>query len=239
MEKLGIISGMGSQAGAWLFQRIIDLSSATTDQEYPEIIIHNNSGIPDRTEAILGRGSSPVAEILKSVKLLNDCGVDRIVMACMTAYFFHKDVAIYSNATFIHPLDILKEELADNYLYKKNVKTIGLIGSSGLLISRLFDDFFEPLGYKVISINPQEQEQYFNYPVYQCAKLGIVSNHIKNRFSYQVKVLLDRGADVVVGACSEVPLLLDKEACGGGAIDLFELLAKSITDNYHKLRYAT
>jgi len=58
-KKLGIIGGMGSHAGVWLFNRITELSYAQKDQEYLDILVHNNSAIPDRTRAIVYKEASP------------------------------------------------------------------------------------------------------------------------------------------------------------------------------------
>ena len=79
MKKLGIIGGMGSVAASYIFNRIIELAPAQTDQEYIEIFIHNNTAIPDRTQGILLDGESPLPELKRSISLLNDMNVDYII----------------------------------------------------------------------------------------------------------------------------------------------------------------
>ena len=81
-RKLGIIGGMSSRAGALLFKKIIDASPALTDQEFIEIILHNNSAVPDRTRAIVRGEESPANGILRSIKLFNKNQVDLVVRAC-------------------------------------------------------------------------------------------------------------------------------------------------------------
>ncbi|CAN5349518.1 aspartate racemase [soil metagenome] len=237
-KKLGIIGGMGSQAGVWLLQRVTELTEAANDQDYLEILLHSNSQIPDRTSAILYNGFSPVGELTRSVKLLNDCGVDTIVMACMTAYYFYDEIVKTSRAEIIHPLNVVRDNLTSNLNFA-NKKVIGLIGSSGLVKSRIFHDFLEPLGYEVVALNDQEQQKYFTNPIYRSAKLGLCDESVQDTFMYQFDILKSLGAEIIVGACSEVPLMIKNFKVPGDFINLFEVLAQHVVDQCYYREYAT
>src|SRR6266702_6173274 len=95
-KKIGIVGGMGSRAGVFLLKRIIDHSPAETDQEFPEIIFHNNSMIPDRTRAIIYNKRSPFSDILRSVDLFNQNNVELIAMGCITAHYYYDEIAAYT-----------------------------------------------------------------------------------------------------------------------------------------------
>lgn len=41
-KKLGIIGGMGTRAGMSFMNKVVDYSPAARDQEFIEIILHNN-----------------------------------------------------------------------------------------------------------------------------------------------------------------------------------------------------
>lgn len=225
-RKLGIIGGMGSQAGAWLLQRIITLSPAGSDQEHLEILLHNNSVIPDRTRAIVDGETSPVAEIQRSVRLLNDGGVDVIILACMTSYYFYEDILKCSMAKIIHPVPIILNELARNGSLTK----VGLIGSPGLLRSRLFQDILEPNGIEVLTLSDEAQQKYFIQPVYHMMKAGKPSEEMKELFLVHISLLKSQGAEVIIGACSEIPLIIERNSLSIPFIDVFELLANKTVD---------
>ena len=236
-KKLGIVSGMGSQAGAWLFQRIIDHTYAMCDQDYPEIFIHNNSQIPDRTTAIVFNGESPVKELKRSVNILENSGADLIVMACMTAYHFYDEIAKNSDVEIVNPVSVVIDELLNNVIYRQK-KYIGLIGSSGLIKSNLYQKKLAMFGYKVIVLDSDEQDEYFMKPIYQSAKLGVVNDEIKQKFSYQLELLRLKGAEVILGACSEVPILINEDQGTAEFISVFELLAKNLAEQCYPHSYA-
>ena len=83
---IGIVGGMGPEATADLFMKIIKATPAEKDQDHLRVIIDNNTNIPDRTKAILGQGVSPVTEIKSTVSKLMHAGADILVMPCNTAH---------------------------------------------------------------------------------------------------------------------------------------------------------
>jgi aspartate racemase len=226
-KKLGIIGGMGSPAAVSLLNRITMLSNAENDQDYIEVILHNNTKIPDRTAAILSNSLSPVNELSRSVNLLNSSGVDLIVLACMTAYHFYPQLTGISSCEILHPVSVIMEELSSNRKYAGK-KKIGLLGSSGLLKSRLIQDYLEPLGYTIITLDEDEQQRYFMNPIYKAVKLNQTGESVRSDFMYQFELLASRGAEVILGACSEIPLLISEDAVIPGYLDVFELLAKKV-----------
>ncbi|HEY0611745.1 MAG TPA: amino acid racemase [Chitinophaga sp.] len=236
-KKLGIIGGMGSHAGVWLFNRITELSYAEKDQEYLDIIVHSNSDIPDRTRAIVYKETSPLPELQRSIRLFNSSNVEVAVLACMTAHYYCEQLERQFNGKILSAVELVLEELTGNPAYSGK-KKIGLIGSTGLLKSRIYHNYLEPLGYEVITLNDTEQEEYFMRPIYMEGgiKSGVLTEEVKQLFCCQVPILAEKGAEVVVGACSEVPLVIR-----GGLmipfIDAFELLAQKTVDYCYNQSY--
>ena len=60
---IGVLGGMGPEATADCFEKLIRNTPAACDQEHLEIIVVNNPKVPDRTRAILENGTSPVATL--------------------------------------------------------------------------------------------------------------------------------------------------------------------------------
>lgn len=225
-KKLGIIGGMGSQAAAWIFDRIVALSPAQTDQEYLEILLHNNSAITDRTAHIIEKEPSPLPELIRSARLMNLAGVEVVVQACMTSYYYAPWVQKHLKATLMHPVQLVARQLQSNPEFQ-GLTTIGLIGSTGLLKSNLYQDGLGKLGFKVVHLPATEQQRYFMDPIYQPGgiKAGNFTGEVKQQFLQQFELLQKQGAQVVLGACSEVPLVVTENP-GMPFIDVFELLCK-------------
>ena len=84
-KSIGILGGMGPMATVALFQKIVALTKADSDNDHIRIYIDNNPQIPDRTTAIL-KGKDPVPQMLDALRHLEACGADCIVMPCNTAH---------------------------------------------------------------------------------------------------------------------------------------------------------
>ena len=80
MKTIGIIGGMGPMATVDLMKKVILATDAREDQDHIPILVDNNTDIPDRTAAILGKGESPLPELMKSANRLTDAGADFLIM---------------------------------------------------------------------------------------------------------------------------------------------------------------
>ena len=61
---------MGPEAGAYFFERIVRETAAGRDQDHPPVIVYSLPQVPDRTEAILRGGPSPVPALLRGLRAL-------------------------------------------------------------------------------------------------------------------------------------------------------------------------
>src|SRR5579872_1093317 len=152
-RKLGIIGGMGARAGVTFLQKIIDLSPVYADQEFVEIIYHNNSHIPDRTQAILYKGVSPHKELLRSVRFLDRNKVDVMVMACMTSYYYFDELSKHTNAYFPDPIALLTRHLKIGFPL---LKRVGLLASTGAIRSGIFHRRLQQQDLLVVNLDETE-----------------------------------------------------------------------------------
>ena len=209
-KKLGIIGGMGSRAGAVFFQKVIDYSPAIADQDFLEIILHNNSLIPDRTKAIVYNEVSPVPELIRSVKILEQNKVDAIFLSCITSHFFYELFSIHTKAIFIHPVKVAVEHVLKEY---KQVKNVGLLATTGTIQSMLFHKEFSKHGIQVITLEPKDQEECFMKSIYM--ENGLKSSHIskdaKSLLLDCVYKMKELDVDLILGGCSELSIICDND----------------------------
>ena len=229
-RRLGIVGGMGSLAGVWLLKRVLDFSGAQCDQEYPEILLHSNSNIPDRTKAILGHGETPLDELQRSIGFFNECGIEVAALACMTAYYYYPALSRVFNGVLINPIDITLRAIKQQFTTTVP-KKIGLIGTTGLIRSGIFQQQFGVHGLEIITLDEQSQNKYFMDPIYRTngIKAGCINRETSDFFWKQEDLLLAMGAEALIGACSEIPLIADRDfKCP--FYNVFELLAKDLSD---------
>ena len=115
---IGILGGMGTQAGLDFCNKLAILNRGKIDQEYPLFILYNKSNIPGRPESIgvqtrnLSNKSSNNASkkkynlVLKSLlqgcKLLEKNKCRFIVIPCNTAHYWYDDLKKKINIPIIN-----------------------------------------------------------------------------------------------------------------------------------------
>ena len=99
---VGILGGMGPDATVTMFQNILRATPARSDQEHLRILIYNNPKIPDRTAAICANGADPLPALIQSAKLLEQAGVDLIIIPCVTAHYFYDGLQTAIKTPILH-----------------------------------------------------------------------------------------------------------------------------------------
>jgi aspartate racemase len=224
-KKLGIIGGMGSRAGYYFLKKVIEYCPAATDQDFIEIIHHNNSRIPDRTRCIVYDEASPTPEIARSLQMFNENEVDVIALACNTSYFFYPEFSRYTDAIILHPVEILRKYIQTNY---PEVQKVGLLATTGTINTGLFHQELLSNGFEVVVPDPYDQEEAFMKSVYM--KNGLKSSPVCQEavdlMKSLVPKLLSKGAEVIIGGCSEVPIVLNAFNVPVPFLDPMDLLAR-------------
>ncbi|MFB6456937.1 aspartate/glutamate racemase family protein [Chitinophaga sp. Hz27] len=226
MKLLGVISGMGTRAGLFFINKLIDGLDVKKDQDFPEFFLHNNSRVPDRTRAILYDEASPLEELKRSIATMNRCNVEVIVSTCVTAYHFIEQIKHESNALILNPVELVRNKIeADHGSNQK----IGLLCTSGTLHSKMFHRAFAGTGHELITMDPDQQEDIFMRAVYM--DNGLKSVNISEE-AYQlldkaVQELIARGAEIIIGGCSEVQIGLRQGQVNAHYIDTMDVLAEA------------
>jgi len=228
-KRLGIIGGMGPVATSYFFSRLVQLTSAKTDQEYIETFIHNNSQVPDRTEGILHGKESPLPQLKRSVALLNDVGVDYIVFACITAHYFIPELQKSSKAKIIDGIVETARYIKDRL---DHVKKVGILASTGTLKVGIFQNKLGYMGIESILLNDKDQQMYFMDPVYQDwgIKAGNTTGQPMEMMLKGADILLEQGSEAIIAGCTEVPLVVRQRDLPVPLIDTIEIIVKAAID---------
>lgn len=125
-KTIGIIGGMGPEATADIFTKIINLTPAEQDSDHIHILIDNNPQIPSRVQAILHNGESPIPELIRMAKSLEKSGADFLIIPCNTASYYINDIR---KSVTIPVISIVEE--TSKYIFKNFTQhnVIGLLGT--------------------------------------------------------------------------------------------------------------
>lgn len=229
MKKLGIIGGLGPMATAYFLQLLTQMSDTAVDQEHMEIHMISRPSIPDRTKFILGLSDeSPAIGMSEVGKQLKISGAELLAMPCVTGHYFYKEIV---NNVGIPMINMI-EETAE-YLQNKKIVKIGILATDGTIRSNLFQCAIENRGIKVIIPDEIEQQKIMDI-IYKDIKAGRPAN-IKN-FEQVSEGLWQKGAEVILLACTELSLLKRDYQIGKGYLDTMEVLAAKAVRICSKLK---
>ena len=215
---IGILGGMGTQAGLDFCNKLAILYRGKIDQEYPLFVLFNKSNIPGRPESIgvqtkslsnkttNKKSKKKYSLVLKS--LLNGCNVLKkskckfIVIPCNTAHYWYDDLQKKINLPIINmPKEVF------NYT-KKNCKKnsyIGLLATEGTLKTGIYNKFFDKR-YNLIYPNILNQKNSVNKTIklVKMGKVRMASKTIQPAINYLIK----KKCKKIILGCTELPIAI-------------------------------
>ncbi len=206
LKTIGVLGGMGPEAGAFLVERIVRACAAGRDQDHPPVILYSLPQVPDRTEAILHGGPDPVPALRRGLEVLARAGADFAVIACVSAHYFLPRLAPRSP---LPVLDLVEASVAAALAIEPRPAAVGLLATSGTVRSGLVAGRFEAAGFRVIVPAPREQARLMTAIYGQKGiKAGITQGPARETVLEVARALVRRGAGAILAGCTEVPLVL-------------------------------
>jgi aspartate racemase len=203
---IGVLGGMGPEATADLFLKIIRRTRAGRDCDHLRVIIDSNPAIPDRTRAIQGTGPSPVPELVRSARALERAGADFIVIPCVTAHYFHGALAPRTTLPVLH----IVEETAHWIRRNLTARAVGVLASTGTIETGLFQRALAKQNIESIVPLPDEQSRLVMEAIYgrRGIKAAGASAYAARLVARAAERLVGRGARAILAGCTELPLVL-------------------------------
>jgi aspartate racemase len=224
-KTIGIIGGMGSEATAELFHRIIKATPAESDQDHFRIIIDNNPDIPDRTKAILHEGPTPLPEMLKSGELLKMAKVDFILIPCNTAHYFYEQLIESLDVPILHMIKIAAETVAEKF---NQTKSVGLIATDGTIKSGIYQKEFKYHDIEIIQPRDDTQRKVMK-AIYDYIKKGELEKG--GKIIQGICGELEKmGAETIICGCTEISLVLKDGDLNLPVIDPLQVLAEKAVE---------
>lgn len=221
-KTIGILGGMGPEATADLFYRIIRATPVERDQDHVRTIIYSNSKVPDRTLAILGEGPSPAPEMVKAAKGLERAGADFIVIPCNTAHYFIDELRERVGIPVLHMIELTAKKTENEF---PNVEQAGLIATVGTVRSRIYHRCFADSGINILAPSDDLQQEVME-AVYKHIKRGDLERGREIVLSV-ADDLVKGGAGMIICGCTEVSLVLKDGELAVPVVDPLQILAET------------
>ena len=215
---IGILGGMGTQAGLDFCNKLAMLNRGKSDQEYPLFMLYNKSNIPGRPESIgvqtkslstiprSSKNTKKYNNVLKSLldgcKSLEKSGCKFIVIPCNTAHYWYEDLKKKIKIPIINmPKEVFIETKKS---CKKNSK-IGLLATGGTLKTEIYDKIFKK-DYVLIKPLSNLQTSSVNKTI-KHVKMGNIKLAEK-AIKPAIKYLIKQKCKKIILGCTEIPIAI-------------------------------
>jgi len=215
---IGILGGMGTQAGLDFCNKLAMLNRGKSDQEYPLFMLYNKSNIPGRPESIgvqtkslstiprSSKNTKKYNNVLKSLldgcKSLEKSGCKFIVIPCNTAHYWYEDLKKKIKIPIINmPKEVF---IQTKKSCKKNSK-IGLLATEGTLKTEIYDKIFKK-DYVLIKPLSNLQTSSVNKTI-KHVKMGNIKLAEK-AIKPAIKYLIKQKCKKIILGCTEIPIAI-------------------------------
>ena len=215
---IGILGGMGTQAGLDFCNKLAILNRGKIDQEYPLFLLYNKANIPGRPESIgvhtrnlsnrfvnnqsKKKYNLVLKSLLKGCQLLKKSKCKFIVVPCNTAHYWYDDLKKKTKLPIINmPKEVFNHTLKR---CKKN-SSIGLLATEGTLRTGVYNKFYDK-EYKLIFPNSLLQKKSVNKAI-KLVKMGKVKNASK-AIKPAIDFLVKKKCKKIILGCTELPIAI-------------------------------
>ena len=219
---LGVLGGMGPLATADFYRKLVERTPARADQGHLPVLIWADPHVPDRSAALLGEGPSPVPALVEGARWLQRAGAACVAIPCNTAHAYADQV---TRATGMEVLDMIEAALRQAAGTGDGVRRVGVLATRGTRAAGLYERAGSRLGLDVVQV-PDEVQHACVDPAIRAVKSGAATAGPEHWIASAAGVLKDQGAQVVIAACTEIPLVVRAAARLLPVVDSADALAR-------------
>lgn len=200
----GILGGMGPEATVDFITKVISQTPAASDQQHIRMLVDHNPKVPNRHAAIAGDGLDVATALAAMARGLENCGANFLLMVCNTAHAFQEDIKKSVGIPFVSIVDEVVSELESRW---PRLNRVGVMAADGCLAAELYQKALTQAGKEVVIWSSAELDQFMSL-LYR-VKAGEPLLDIKPKMIQLATNLYERGADILIAGCTEIPLVLD------------------------------
>ncbi len=204
--KIGIVGGVGPAATVDFIDKVVARTAASRDQDHVKMVVEHNPQIPDRTENLFGGGADPTIPLYSACKKLETQGADMIAIPCNTAHAFVQRIQTFLGIPIVNMLFETVEAIKRRH---PQCRAVGLLATSGTVGSRVYNDIIEAASLRTVVPDAECQDLVMR-AIYgeQGVKAGFTDGQCRDDLLKALENVVEKGADVVILGCTELPLIL-------------------------------
>ena len=167
--------------------------------------------------------------------MLEQAKADFIIIPCNTAHFFYDELKERLKIPIVH---MIKEVARKIHKEFPTVRKAGLLSTQGTIKAGLYQKELKAFGIEVIKPDERVQdmvtEAIFGTEGIKC---GCLEGKSRKLIYNAINNLINNGAELIIGGCTEIPLVVDLKTVALPFINSNQVLAESAV-NIAKGNYA-
>lgn len=214
----GVLGGMGPMATVDFMAKVIALTPASRDQDHVPLLVYQMPQIPDRSTAILRGTDEPFKPMLLGVRRLAQGGAQFVVVPCNTAHHWHERLARAQPVPILHIAEAVRLELE-----RRTPRPVrpAILATRGTLLSGIYNG---RLGAAEPVIPDEPAQRQVDLAIHSVKAGDQATAAMAAREAGRRALLL--GADVLILACTELPVALAGDPLLAFCVDSSLALAK-------------
>ena len=198
---IGILGGMGTQAGLDFCTKLAKLNRGKADQKYPLFVLYNKSNIPDRKQN-LKKYNKVLKSLIEGCRFLQKSKCKFISIPCNTAHYWYKDLKKNIKIPILNMPEIVYLNAKNNL--KRNSK-IGLLATEATIKTGVYSHYFKKK-FLLISPNTSLQQRSVNKSI-KLVKMG-KTKEAQTAIKPAVNYLIKKKCKKIILGCTELPIAI-------------------------------
>ena len=196
---IGILGGMGTQAGLDFCSKLAKINRGKADQSYPLFVLYNKSNIPDRKQNIK-KYQKIKKSLIEGCRFLQKSKCKFISIPCNTAHFWYKDLKKELKIPILNMPELVFKSASKSC--NRNTK-IGLLATETTIKTNIYSNFFKRKFNLIIPpkiIQTKNVNKSIKYV--KMGKTKKAEKTIKPAINY----LLNQNCKKIILGCTEIPI---------------------------------
>ncbi len=219
-HRLGVLGGMGPQATQVFYQRVLERTDASGDQEHLSALIFSDTAMPDRTQAILTGREEPVrARLVADAQLLERAGCTVLAIPCNTSHYFAGDIQAAVGIPVLHMPRLAVERAA-----ALGRRRLAILATQGTVTAGIYQRELAARGLTGWVPDPETQALVTGI-IYDQIKAGEQGS--RTDFAAVDRAIRAAGCDGAILGCTELSVYRAYHGLPEFYIDAMDLLAEA------------
>lgn len=219
-KTIGIIGGQGPSSTADFYMRIVkyyqDNFAASYVRDYPPMIIYSVP-TPDLVESVED-GELTFQLISNAVKKLEQDGADFIIIACNSLQYLNDKLQVLVKIPIMGIAPIVAE-----FVRNKGYNAVGILATDTTIKKKIYDPYLDKKAIRPLI--PEQSDQKNVEEVIISELGGRTTIKETKKLKNIVEKLQKVGAEAILLACTELPLVIKQQDVNIPLIDCNELYA--------------